>query len=90
MSTVIFIHVCMLYGYKKGSSASSVQKNIKYAYGEVGISNRTCQWWFIRFISHNQNHHLISAKANYSLQSSPIGEIQTVHYKRRSGVGRIN
>ena len=43
-----FQHI-MLYYFKKGKNATEMQKKICAAYGEVAVTNRTCQKWFVKF-----------------------------------------
>ena len=40
----------MLYYFKKGKSATKMQKMICAVYEEGGVSDRTCQKWFAEFL----------------------------------------
>lgn len=44
---------CMLYEFKKGSSASEAARNICNVYGYKSLSVRKCQRWFTQFRSGN-------------------------------------
>ena len=46
---------CMLYEFKKGSSASEAARNICNVYGNKALSVRKCQRWFTQFRSGNLN-----------------------------------
>lgn len=54
------IRHCMLYEFKKGSSATEAARNIRSVYGNEALSVRTCQRWFGQFRS-----------GNFSLEDSP-------------------
>ena len=39
----------MLYQFKKGKNGTEMQKNFCAVYGEVAVTDRTCQKWFVKF-----------------------------------------
>ena len=43
-----FQHI-MLYYFKKGKSATEMQKKICAVYGEGAVTDQTCQKWFVKF-----------------------------------------
>ena len=43
-----FRHI-MLYYFKKGENATETHKKICVVYGEVAVTDRTCQKWFVKF-----------------------------------------
>ena len=46
---------CMLYEYKKGTSAVEAARNIRTVYGRNVLNDRKCQRWFAKFSSGNFN-----------------------------------
>ena len=40
----------MLYYFKKGKNATEMQKKIYAVYGEVAVTDRICQKWFVKFL----------------------------------------
>ena len=42
----------MLYYFKKGKNATETQKKIGAVYGEGGVTDRTWQKWFGKFLVH--------------------------------------
>ena len=40
----------MLYYFKTGKNATIMQKKIYAVYGEVAVTDRICQKWFVKFL----------------------------------------